>query len=215
MIYFISIVSAVIGSLLYVICINDWKKTMLNESEGWSAKKKIPLHIIIMVMSFLFSSLFHEYGYGPVKSIKYCCLIWGLIPIALRDWKTKIIPNKWLIYLMAIRLFLFCVEWILYPDAILDNLVFMFMGAFVSGGVMFLAYVISRHEIGMGDIKLFIVTGMYLGLGLNYVVLLMSLIVSVMYSGIKILKKDLKTKDSIPFAPFVLVGTIVALGLGF
>lgn len=175
----------------------------------------VALCSIIMITSVLLSILFNQYGYGPLKSIKYCCLLWGLAPIAYRDLKTKIIPNRWLTYLIGIRLILLISEVAVYPDAVWDNFMFLIMGTFISGGVMFLAYVISRHEIGMGDVKLFMVTGMYLGVSLNYLLLLVSLVFSAVYGCTKMMKKNLKSKDSIPFAPFVFIGAIMVLGLGF
>lgn len=218
MIYLTGIVSAFVCSVLCVVCIYDWKKVMQKEQTEkniMGKKMLVALCSIIMIISVLLSILFNRYGYGPLKSIKYCCLLWGLAPIAFRDWKTKTIPNRWLAYLIGIRLMLLVLEVLFYPDAVWDNLMFLILGTFISGGIMFLAYVISRHEIGMGDVKLFMVTGMYLGLSLNYLLLLASLIFSAVYGCIKMMKKDLKSKDSIPFAPFVFMGAIVILGLGF
>ena len=218
MLYLTAIVSALICMFLCVFCIHDWKKLVeetTQEQEIHSNKKEIILYFVIILTSVCWVFLFDKYGYGPIKCMKYCCLLWGLVPIAYRDWKTQIIPNRWLLYLIAIRVMLLIVECFSYPDAILDNIIFIFIGFFVSGAVMFMAYVISRHEIGMGDVKLFMVTGMYLGLSLNYIVLLASLIFSAIYGGIKLVKKDLKSKDAIPFAPFVLLGAVLCLGLGF
>lgn len=218
MIYLTGIVSAFVCSVLCVVCIYDWKKVMQEEQREkyvLGEKRIVGSCFIIIITSILLSLLFNQYGYGPLKSIKYCCLLWGLVPIAYRDWKTKTIPNRWLVYLIGIRLILLISEVVFYTEAAWDNFAFLVLGTFISGGIMFFAYVISRHEIGMGDVKLFMVTGMYLGLSLNYLLLLTSLILSAVYGCIKVVKKDLKSKDSIPFAPFVFMGAMVILGLGF
>lgn len=218
MLYFTVIVSALFCIFLCMFCIRDWKKlieTTAEEQKIHSSKKEIILYFVIVLTSVGWTLLFHEYGYGPIKCIKYCCLLWGLVPIAYRDWKTQIIPNRWLVYLIIIRSVLLIAECFIYPDAILDNIIFILIGTLISGAVMFMAYVISRHEIGMGDVKLFMVIGMYVGVSLNYMVLLASLILSAIYGGIKLIKKDLKSKDAIPFAPFVLLGAALCLGLGF
>ena len=218
MLYIAGIVSVLVCSLYCRKCIQDWEK-IIESKQGEqiinNKKAELILYFSVVVSVCIFVFLFHKYGYGPLKCIKYCCLLWGLVPIAYRDWKTQIIPNRWLLYLVIIRIVIFIIECIAYPEAIMDSVAFILLGTLISGAVMFIAYVISRHEIGMGDVKLFIVMGMYLGLSLNYVVLLMSLILSAVYGGIKLLKKDLKAKDAIPFGPFVLMGTVLVLGLGF
>ena len=80
---------------------------------------------------------------------------------------------------------------------------------------MFFAYVISRHEIGMGDVKLFALAGIYLGTSITYLLILVSLILAALYGVIKIVRRRLNAKDEIAFAPFVAVGAFIVLGMGF
>lgn len=139
----------------------------------------------------------------------------GLAVIAYEDWKEKRIPNRWLVYLAGIRMTLFVAEAILYPVMLVENLKFTLFGGFFSGLVLFFAYVISRHEIGLGDVKLFAVIGLYLGFSVTYFVILLSLIIAAIYGGYHLITKRLKPKDEIAFGPFVAIGTVIILGLGF
>lgn len=165
--------------------------------------------------ALFFLYLFDFYGYGPLKSIRYVVLMGMLVPIAYKDYKEKRIPNRWLVYMTAIRGGIFMIEAILYPSAAIENLKYMLAGGLVGFLVLFLAYILSRHEIGLGDVKLFTVIGLYLGVGTTYFVLLASLILAALYGGVKMLRKQLKGKDEIAFAPFTAIAAVLILGLGF
>ena len=84
----------------------------------------------------------------------------------------------------------------------------------MSGAIFFLAYVLSRHAVGMGDVKLVAVIGMCLGFGSTYLVMLLSLILSALYGGIQVIRKKKSMKDEIAFGPFLAVGTLIVLLIG-
>jgi prepilin signal peptidase PulO-like enzyme (type II secretory pathway) len=178
-------------------------------------RKKIIAAGINVAAAVLFGCLFSFYEYVPVKIAKYCLLMGGMEPIAYVDRREKRIPNGCLLYLIAVRLILFGVECFSYPSLIRENIIFTVGGAVVAGVVMFFAYVLSRHAIGMGDIKLLMVMGLYVGAQLTYLLLLAALILAACYGGVKVLTKRLEVKDEIAFAPFIALGTIIILGLGF
>lgn len=218
MFYLLVVLSAVIAYLLYVTCMKELKE----DSSGGLVKEWIsfnPKRLLVLgaylVATFVFIKIFYAYGYGPTKIMKYCILMGGLLPIAYEDYKEKRIPNRWLLYLIMLRGVLLIVESCLYPAAIRDNLLFTLGGGILSGIVMFLAYVLSRHQIGLGDVKLFVVIGLYLGAAVTYFVILTSLIVAAIYGGINLLRKRLGAKDEIAFGPFVFIGTIIIIALGF
>lgn len=218
MLYILAISVTVISYLLYVTCMKELQPENENSLvKEWIcfSKKRWILIGIYLIVSFVLMNLFVIYGFGPTKMVKYCLLLGGLVPIAYEDYKEKRIPNRWLLYLIGIRAVLFVVETCLYPSATISNIIFALGGGMASGILLFIAYVLSRHEIGLGDVKLFIVIGLYLGASVTYFVILMSLIVAAVYSGIKLLRKKMHVKDEIPFGPFILLGTLIILALGF
>ena len=77
-----------------------------------------------------------------------------------------------------------------------------------------LADVISKGGIGMGDIKLFAVVGSYMGSGSILAVIFLTVMASAAYSAVMLLFKKVKWKEEIPFAPFILVGTVLTMALG-
>lgn len=161
-------------------------------------------------MAFIFS----RYGYGPLKIIRYLFLLAVLYPIAGEDAREKRIPNRWLLYILAGRLCLFIAEAVWMPALIMENIQFALFGGAVSGAVFLIAYVVSRHAIGMGDVKLMAVMGTCLGFKTNYLVMLAASILSAAYGGIQVLRKRKGMKDEIAFGPFIALGTLVVLLIG-
>lgn len=178
-------------------------------------KNKIMALAISLAAAFLLTRLFFAYGYLPTKALKYLLLIGGLIPIAWEDWLEKTIPNRWLVRLLCVRAVLIGIEAVLYPAAFTDNLIFTGIGGAVSGLVMFAGYVVSRHQIGAGDVKLLAVIGMYLGAALNYWVMVAALVIAAVYGGARVFLKRSGMRDEIAFAPFIAAGVILLLALGF
>lgn len=161
-------------------------------------------------MAFVFS----RYGYGPLKIVRYLLLLAVLYPIAGEDAREKRIPNKWLLYILAGRLCLFIAEAVWMPALILDNIRFTVFGGAASGAVFLIAYVVSRHAVGMGDVKLMAVMGTCLGFKTNYLVMLAASILSAAYGGIQVLRKRKGMKDEIAFGPFIALGTLFVLLIG-
>lgn len=178
-------------------------------------KGKITALAVSFLAAFFLAGVFFAYGYLPTKALKYLLLIGGVAPIAWEDWREKTIPNRWLCYLFLVRLVLIGIETAVYPAAFTDNLIFTLAGGGVSGLVMFVGYVASRHQIGAGDVKLLAVIGMYLGAGLNYFVMIAALLMAAVYGGVRVLLKRSEMRDEIAFAPFIGAGMTLLLVLGF
>lgn len=170
--------------------------------------------ILYLAVSMGLTWLFDQYHYGPLKTVRYLLVLALLYPIALRDAREKIIPNRWLIYLLVCRGILFGAEIICFPDLWIENIRFVLFGGAVSGMIFFVAYVVSRHAVGMGDVKLLTVIGMCLGFKTTYLVMLASLILSALYGGSMVLCRKKSMKDEMAFGPFVAAGTLIVLLIG-
>lgn len=153
-------------------------------------------------------------SYGLPKIVRYLILLAAMFVIAWIDWHDRRIPNKILILLLKTRGILLCVEWAVYPEYRLPLLFSALLGLLIGGGMFLLADVISKGGIGMGDIKLFAVVGSYMGSGSILAVIFLTVMVSAAYSAVMLLFKKVKWKEEIPFAPFILVGTVLTMALG-
>ena len=85
-------------------------------------------------------------------------------------------------------------------------------GTAVGLAVLILAYV-SRQAVGYGDGLVLTASGLYLGLTDNIILLLVSMILCAVTSVILIISGIKKTKDRIPFAPFMLAGYVLMIGV--
>ena len=155
------------------------------------------------------------FGYGAVKIVRYICLIVALYPIAIIDYRKKIIPNKILLVLLAMRLVLFVAEYIVYSNTAITVYLSSFMGGLIGFVIMGICYFITKGGMGAGDVKLFFVMGMFLGPRVIMGVAFMSALVAAIYSIVLLLRKRTTMKETLPFGPFVFVGTFITMGMGF
>jgi leader peptidase (prepilin peptidase) / N-methyltransferase len=135
-------------------------------------------------------------------------LVTALIPITLIDLDHRIIPNKItgpaaVAALIAIAA--------LDTDFLLEAVI----GGLAGGGFFFIAAVLYPRGMGMGDVKLAGVLGVYLGRAVAPAILI-ALIAGVMVGAAIIARKGAKEgrKTAVPFGPFLALGGIVAFFVG-
>lgn len=177
---------------------------------GRCRKCGVPISIRYLFVEFLtgviFLLTFIIFGF-TFDFFAATILIICLITSAFIDLNHQIIPDKLVLPTAAIGLPLtILLRW--------ENLTDYFFGFAVGGGTILLIVVLSRGGMGGGDIKLFATVGMYLGLRLTVLALLLSFVFGSIAGLILILLKGKKMKDAIPFAPFIALGSIVSLFIG-
>jgi leader peptidase (prepilin peptidase)/N-methyltransferase len=135
-------------------------------------------------------------------------LVTVLVPIALIDFEHRIIPNKITgpaaVLALAIGL-------ALDMDFVPEQLI---AGA-AAGGFFLLAALLYPRGMGMGDVKLAGVLGLYLGRGVGLAVLV-GLVAGVLVGGVIVARvgSTQGRKTAVPFGPFLALGGIVALFAG-
>lgn len=165
----------------------------------------------------IFGGLLTEFiflEYGIIKILRYLILVEALVMIAWKDKREKIILNKHLMVLLGIRCILLILEWLLYPDYGLGILFSSILGFLIGLAVFGICYIVSRGGMGAGDVKLMAVLGFYLGGSVVISVMVLSVFCSAIYSIVNLVRKRTSLKAEIPFAPFVMIGTVLAMALG-
>ena len=79
------------------------------------------------------------------------------------------------------------------------------------GGALLLLSILTRGKIGIGDGILLVVTGIYLGLEQNLILLLSSLFICALYALFLLILRKKGRKDTIAFVPFVFVSYMCML----
>lgn len=131
-----------------------------------------------------------------------------LVPIALIDLEYRIIPNKLTALGAALAL---GIGTALDPSGEPARLI---AGA-AAGGALLLAALAYPGGMGMGDVKLAGVMGLFLGAAVAPAVLT-ALFAGVLVGGVVIARKGAREgrKTAVPFGPFLALGSVVALFAG-
>lgn len=161
--------------------------------------------MIELFTGILFSILFHKIGFDLVL-IPYFILLSILIVISFIDLDYYIIPNKVILFaliiFMVLNVFLKYIEW---KDA--------FLGAFI-GGAFLLFIAVVTGGMGMGDVKLMTVIGLYLGWKNIIISLFLSFIIGGVFGTGLLIFKVKGRKDAIPFGPWIALATYITMVTG-
>lgn len=177
--------------------------------------KKLCIYLVVCLMVCAgLVYVFTLYEYTVTKIVRYIVLVLFLVYIAWKDYHEKIIPNVALVAMLIVRVCILIAEWIVYPDLGLSMLMSAGLGALIGGGVFGLCYLISRGGMGAGDVKLLFVEGFYFGISSILPAMLAMTFCSAIYNIVMLLLKKITLKSELPFGPFVLAGTVIAMFLG-
>lgn len=172
-------------------------------------------YLILSIISILSLILIFEemYDIGIFTKIKLLSLVSFLIPAAAIDLRKQVIPNQLLFFSLTFRVLLLVFEFIFSTSTIFLILTDSIAGAVIISAFFLLLYFVFKNSIGMGDIKLFAIMGLYQGLWGVINSVFFSLMTSFLISiGLLVTRKKSR-KDTISFAPSILLGTIIAIGL--
>src|SRR3954453_23853252 len=135
-------------------------------------------------------------------------LVTILIPIALIDFEHRIIPNR---ITAPAAIVAIVIGLTLDMDFVAEQLI---AGA-AAGGFFLLAAVAYPRGMGMGDVKLAGMMGLYLGRAVGLAVLV-GLVAGVLVGGVIMARLGVAEgrKQKVPFGPFLALGGIVAIFAG-
>ncbi len=88
------------------------------------------------------------------------------------------------------------------------------LGGALVGGMLILCCACTKESVGFGDGLMFVVTGIYLGLWKNLLLLLGATAICAVFGAVLLITKRAKRNDRLPFAPFVLASEVLMLLLG-
>lgn len=136
-----------------------------------------------------------------------------LIALCVYDIRWMLLPNKMMIILAILSLAMLLTKGILSgdPNIVLNGA----LAAVLSGGFFYLLFAISKGKwMGGGDVKLAFIMGLLLGLQNVLLGLFIGFNTAAIYSLGLMATGKLSRKSLIPFGPFLIFGTIVAMLYG-
>jgi len=159
--------------------------------------------LVELLTGGIFALLFWRFGLS-VDFLRFAMLSCILITASLIDIDHRIIPDKLNLFGIitgAILIFL--------PDSL--TIKSALLGLVSGGGLLLLVAVISRGAMGGGDIKLFAVIGLFLGLEKTVLALFLTFLFGGIAGILLIATKIKSRKDYIPFGPFIGIGAFITI----
>lgn len=155
------------------------------------------------------------YGESWLVLGKDWILLYMLYMIAVIDFRQKIIPNGMILWLFLLRAVLLFLECITMQNRITELLLSSVAGLALAAAMFFVARLVAKEGIGMGDVKLAGVLGFYLGMSVFISDMILTMGFLVITGLILLLLKKVRLRSELSFAPFVFAGTLITILLGF
>lgn len=218
----IILITILLSGVSLLLMFRDMKENILKdakkEKNGDGVSNIIPkgvlLYSIGMIMLTLVIAVVLQRVYKDnsfIFNLKRICLLSILWPVALIDFQSCRIPNEFIIFGLICRVLLILPELFWGGRSVGITI----LTEITACGAIVLAAVLCRfcikNSIGAGDIKLFLVMGLLLGLDGIWGAIFMALVVSFFISVILIITKKKTRKDTIPFGPAIVIGTYLSV----
>jgi leader peptidase (prepilin peptidase)/N-methyltransferase len=134
-------------------------------------------------------------------------LVTALMAVTITDLERRIIPNKILLVTAVVGAVIAAV---FDPSSLPERAI----AAVAAGGLLFLAAVAYPSGMGLGDVKLAAVIGLFLGRNVAPALLIALIAGSVVGLGLIAREGAKARKKAIPFGPFLALGALAGLLLG-
>lgn len=190
-----------------------WNKLNIEALKLNSRNKIIYIAAALISLGALIAVFQQLYGLSLIQQLKLLTLAAVLFPVAAVDYRVQKIPNQFVLAAVAFRCVFYIFEFILSPSDAFEILKDNLIGALVIGAFFLLLLLVFKNSIGMGDVKLFAVMGLYQGLWGAIYSIFFSLLVSFVLSLLLLITKKKQRKDTISFGPSILLGTILSIAM--
>ena len=198
---------------LDLVPILSW--TLLRGKCRYCGQKISPRYALVELLTgILYVLIYKVYGFNII-TLYYILLASLLIIITFIDLDNYIIPDELVIFgSVGAIIFNILGQGISVKDSLEGGLI-------CGGGMLALIYlielIIKKEAMGGGDIKLFGMIGLFLGVKLGLLTILLSVYVGAIYGIIIIIHSKIKKKEfnsMIPYGPFIAIGALISILYG-
>jgi leader peptidase (prepilin peptidase)/N-methyltransferase len=138
----------------------------------------------------------------------YACLF---IIIFVIDLEQGLILNKVVYPGMVVALLLALYPWPWLNESIVMRVAYAALGGAIGFAIFLLIAIVSRGGMGWGDVKLAALIGLATGFPLVFLAIIMGAILGGIVAVALMIAKKRKSKETIPFGPFLAVAAMVTL----
>ncbi|MUK86856.1 prepilin peptidase [Ornithinibacillus sp. L9] len=162
--------------------------------------------VIELVTGFLFAFSYVHFGIS-IELIVALLLVSMLVIIVITDINYMLIPNKVLLFFLPLFIILRGIE----P---LEPWWSSLIGGLIGFCLIALIILISNGGMGAGDMKLFAVLGIVLGVNLVILTFFLASIIGALVGMILLLLRIIDRKQPVPFGPYIVVAGLIAYFYG-
>lgn len=212
----ILLISVIIINLVvfYLLTKDKGLNEIKDDGKPVVSKKFILIYSAIFIIINIAIAIFFMFMYSSnsvLFSLKRFFVLSLLWPVALIDFKTYRIPNVFILAGLSFRAILIIPELIFERTYIIGNIITELIATVAITLAAFLCSICMKNSIGYGDIKLFIVMGLLLGMNGIWGAVFMSLIVAFFVAVFVLVTRKKGRKDVVPFAPAIMIGTYISV----
>ncbi len=210
---FVSIITAIITNVVATILFFkdvELKETLESKGKKYISKIYIGLGFVVNICIAVWLS-FRVTDSGTIFMMKIIAMLSILWPVCLIDLFSFRIPNRFILYGLVVRIVILLLEILFKSSSIKLTLITEAIAVAVLLIASILCSLCIKNSIGYGDIKLFIIMGLLLGLEGIWQAIFLSLIVMFLVSVVLLISRKKTKKDSIPFGPAIAVGTYLSI----
>lgn len=192
------------------------KEIFSKEKKDYKSNLLLSLITMLIYVVLLYVFGIQRTFLGNLELIKYLILTPMLLSAFIIDYKFQIIPNRLNLTMFEIGIILMFIAGIFNANIAID----MFLGMLAGAGIFLLITLIGgliagKEAMGFGDVKLMGALGIYFGLANTIVITLMSFLIGAILSIILLVIKKKNTNEYIPFGPFIVIATFIAMVVPF
>lgn len=211
-------------SVVYLICVWGFlcreqlfaKESKNRIANAFSENKAVTVFVILSALASVGVVLLAMYVYKVnsfTTNLKLLTLLNLLIITAVTDFKNHIIPNVIIIAGLIIRIVFAAIEFAIYGADYFSILKSDAIALAIVAALAFVGVVVIKNGIAMGDIKLLLVMGLFLGMSGFFSALFFALVFAFVLGLFFLITKKKKRKDVLAFAPALFLGTLLAVVL--
>lgn len=164
-----------------------------------------------IVCSVAAAILLYFRGESTSVNLGVTMLLVTLCICAWTDLSAGIIPNRVLGIAVLGRLALLGAEALAAPDRVLDVVITCGAAGIALLIAGLLCRLVSSGALGFGDVKLMVVMGMFLGMTYTWSAVFWSMVSIFVIALVLLLTKKAEKKSGVPFAPALLLGTVLGV----
>ena len=186
------------------------------ELEGYKPNLLLSLITMFIYIVLLYVLGIEKNFLGNLELIKYLILTPMLLSAFIIDYRLQIIPNRLNMTMFEIGIILMFLAGVFNANIAID----MFLGMLTGAGIFLIITLIGgliagKEAMGFGDVKLMGALGIFFGLVNTISITLMSFLIGAILSIILLATKIKKTDEYIPFGPFIVIATFIAMVVPF